>query len=135
MFRGDVFRNDYIMFLGTVFRNGDSSSSSGDLYVFTNEHVMKYDGDKNSWTAVASLPQYITHLRCATQWRDWIFVSGLDDVERISYLFNPSTGQWIEVKGDGGATFNPFTGQSIEVKGDGGATFEGVILLAATLQI
>jgi hypothetical protein len=39
---------------------------------------MKYDGEKNVWTVVASFPQYIQQFRCTAQCRDWIFVSALD---------------------------------------------------------
>jgi hypothetical protein len=63
---------------------------------------MKYDGEKNIWTTVASLLQSILSITCATQWGDWIFVSGADFCKKVSYLFSPSTGQWIEVNGDGG---------------------------------
>jgi hypothetical protein len=52
--------------------------SSEELYTFSDQHVMKYDGEKNVWTAVASLPQSILLITCATQWGDWIFVSGVD---------------------------------------------------------
>jgi hypothetical protein len=76
--------------------------SSGELYIFSYPHVMKYDGEKNVWTAVASFPQSILSITCATQWGDWIFVSGAGFCKKASYLFSPTTGQWIEVNGDGG---------------------------------
>ena len=51
-----------------------ANSSSGDLYVFSERKLMKYDPQKNVWTAVVSLPQhFISAYTCATQWRDWIF--------------------------------------------------------------
>jgi hypothetical protein len=52
------------------------ASFSGELYAFSEKQVMKYDGEKNVWTVVASLPQSVVFATCATQWRDWIFVSG-----------------------------------------------------------
>jgi hypothetical protein len=78
--------------------------SSGELYAFSEEQqqVMKYDGEKNVWTAVASLPQSVVFVTCVTQWRDWIFVGGGSPSKNVCYLFKPSTGQWIEVKGGGG---------------------------------
>jgi len=74
-----------------------------DLYVFSEEEVMKYDPEKNNWSAVASLQQDIPYLISATHWRDWIFVTGWHPAMKQLYLmFNPSTGQSIEVKCDGG---------------------------------
>jgi hypothetical protein len=37
------------------------------------------DGEKNVWTTVASLPQYLHQFNYTTQWRDWIFVSAVMD--------------------------------------------------------
>jgi hypothetical protein len=54
-FRGDLWKKCAV-------------SSSGELYAFSDEQqqVMKYDGEKNVWTAVASLPQSIYFFTCAT---------------------------------------------------------------------
>lgn len=41
----------------------------------------------------------------STQWRDFIFVTRADYEKQISYLFNPSTGHSIEVKGDDGEAY------------------------------
>ena len=83
-----------------------AASCTGNLYVFQGQHVMEYDRQKNVWTNAAFLwqrPNYF--ITCATQWRDCIFVSTcgiIPQSKHISYLFNPSTRRWIEVKGDGG---------------------------------
>ena len=81
-------------------------TSSGNLYVFSEEQqeVMKYDPKNNVWTSVASFPRPIYFLKCATEWRDWIFVStcNLINQKQMAYLFNPSTGKWIKLNDDGG---------------------------------
>ena len=86
------------------------SSSSGNLiYVFDHRKLMKYDREKKVWALVASLPgegegegEGLSFITCASEWRDWIFVSTCGFFrEDISYLFNPSTSQWINVNGDG----------------------------------
>jgi hypothetical protein len=94
-----------------------AASSSGELYAFCEDRqqVMKYDGEKNGWTAIASLPQSICFLTCATQWRDLIFVGTLD----TGFMFNPSTGQW----------------ERFEVNCDGGEGFAGTVVSAATVEI
>jgi hypothetical protein len=73
-------------------------SSSGELYAFSDlkQQVMKYDGEKTVWTAVAFLPQSARFLNCVAQFGDWIFVSG-GRRKIVTYLFNPSTGEWFEV--------------------------------------
>jgi hypothetical protein len=89
-FRGDLWRKCVAF-------------SSGELYSFSEEQrqVMKYDGEKNVWTVVASIPQSVVFVTCVTQWRDWIFVGGGGPSKHVCYLFKPSTGQWIEGKGGG----------------------------------
>ena len=87
-----------------------AADSSGNLYVFSEEQVMKYEGEKNVWTPVASLPEDIQgircHISCATGWHDWIFLStylsiSFKDIScPISYLFSPSTSRWIKVNSD-----------------------------------
>jgi hypothetical protein len=74
-------------------------SSSGELYGFSDEEhqVMKYDGEKNVWTVVAFLPQSARFVHCVAQFRDWIFVTGDRPRNKVTYLFNPSTGEWFEV--------------------------------------
>jgi hypothetical protein len=59
-------------------KNNGKSSSSGELYAFSDvqHQVMKYDGEKNVWTAVTFLPQSTRFLNCVAQFGDWIFVSG-----------------------------------------------------------
>jgi hypothetical protein len=92
-----------LTFRGEVIRSCLVASSCGELFAFSEQMVIKYDGEKNLWAVVASLPQRVFRVMCATQWRDWIFVNGLDSVafhqKGVSYLFHPSTGKWIEVKG------------------------------------
>jgi hypothetical protein len=85
-FRGDLWKKCAV-------------SSSGELYAFSDEQqqVMKYDGEKNVWTAVAFLPQSVHFLNCVTQFGDWIFVAGGRLQKIVTYLFNPSTGEWFEV--------------------------------------
>jgi hypothetical protein len=79
------------------------ASSCGELYGFSEEMVKKYDGEKSLWNVVASLPQSLSLINCATQWRDWIFVSGLVKPNKdVSYLFHPSSGQSIKVNGGDG---------------------------------
>ena len=65
---------------------------------------MKYDPKNNVWTSVASFPRPIYFLKCATEWRDWIFVSTCDFIpkKQMAYLFNPSTGKWIKLNDGGG---------------------------------
>ena len=96
-------------------------TSSGNLYVFSEEQqeVMKYDPKNNVWTSVASFPRPIYFLKCATEWRDWIFVStcNLINQKQMAYLFNPSTSKWIKVDG-----------------GDG-ENFQSMIVCATTVQI
>jgi hypothetical protein len=58
---------------------------------------MKYDGEKNVWTVVAFLPQYARFLNCVAQFGDWIFVSGGHFRKIVTYLFNPSTREWLVV--------------------------------------
>jgi hypothetical protein len=114
---------DIFSFRVDVWRSLAAVSSSGELYAINEEQqqLMKYDGGKSVWTAVASLPRPIYLFTCATQWRDQIFVSGVDNPgKHISYLFKPSTGQWIEVNGDGE---------------DGGEGFAGTVFSAATVEI
>jgi hypothetical protein len=87
-------------------------SSSGELYAFSErqQKVMKYDGGKQVWTVVASLPRLIYLFKCATQCGDHIFVSGMcNPGKHISYLFKPSTGQWSQVNGDGGVIVSAAT--------------------------
>jgi hypothetical protein len=94
---------DMLTFRGEVIISCLVASSCGELFAFSKQMIIKYDGEKNLWAVVASLPQRVFHVMCATQWREWIFVSGLELVDfhqkGVSYLFHPSTGQWIEVKG------------------------------------
>jgi hypothetical protein len=92
-FRVDLWRSFAVAF-----------SSSGELYAFSErqQQVMKYDGGKQVWTVVASLPRHIYLFNCATQCGDHIFVRRMENTSKhISYLFNPSTGQWSQVNGDG----------------------------------
>jgi hypothetical protein len=58
---------------------------------------MKYDGEKNVWTVVAFLPQSARFLNCVAQFGNWIFVCGGHLKKIVTYLFNPSTGEWFEV--------------------------------------
>lgn len=112
------------------FRGGlviSSSSGGGELYVFTkHQQVEKYDVEKDIWSVVSTIP--IPHdigfsFRCGTQWRDQFFVSGVGQRDppwpekHISYLFNMSTRQLIELHGYGGERF------------------DGLILSAATVEI
>jgi hypothetical protein len=94
-------RWENMRFRGDLWKKCEASPS-GELYAFSNaqQQVMKYDGEKNVWTAVAST--LLTYVNCATQWRHWFFVSGFGPKKNVCYLFNPSTGQWIEVNGGGG---------------------------------
>jgi hypothetical protein len=112
---------DMISFRVDLWRSfAVACSSSGELYAFSErqQQVMKYDGGKQVWTVVASLPRHIYLFKCATQCGDHIFVSGMDNPgKHISYLFKPSTGQWSQVNGDG----------------DEGSV--GVIVSAATVEI
>jgi hypothetical protein len=99
---------DMFSFRVDIWRSLAAVSSSGELYAINErqQQVMKYDGGKNVWIAVASLPRHIFLFTCATQWRDHIFVSGMENPRKhISSLFKPSTGQWIQVNGDGGEGF------------------------------
>jgi hypothetical protein len=84
-FRGDLWKKCAV-------------SSSGELYAFSGEEhqVMKYDGEKNVWTAVAFLPHFARFVHCVAQFGDWIFVTG-GIWKIVTYLFNPSTGEWLEV--------------------------------------
>ena len=81
-------------------------SCSSNLYVFKGQHMMEYDRQKNDWTNAAFLWQHPNYfIMCATQWYDCIFVSMcgiIPQSKHISYLFNPPTHRWIEVKRDGG---------------------------------
>ena len=98
-------RWENMRFRGDLWKKCAVYSSSGELYAFSDEQqqVMKYDGEKNVWTAVASLPQSVVFATCATQWRDWIFVSGLVKPNKdVSYLFHPTSGQSIKVNGGDG---------------------------------
>ena len=62
---------------------------SGDMYVFIERWVKKYNREKNVWSIVTSLPQHIPFHKYATQWRDSIFVTGsLFNSQVISYMFN-----------------------------------------------
>jgi hypothetical protein len=58
-FRGDLWKKCAV-------------SSSGELYAFNDEQqqVMKYDGEKTVWTAVAFLPQSACFLNCVAQFGD-----------------------------------------------------------------
>jgi hypothetical protein len=84
-FRGDLWKKCAV-------------SSSGELYAFSGEEhqVMKYDGEKNVWTAVAFLPHFARFVHCVAQFGDWIFVTG-GIWKIVTDLFNPSTGEWLEV--------------------------------------
>jgi hypothetical protein len=77
-FRGDLWKKCVV-------------SSSGELYTFSDEqqHVMKYDGEKNVWTVVAFLLQSTHFLNCVAQFGDWIFVAGGRLRKIVTYLFNP----------------------------------------------
>jgi hypothetical protein len=83
-FRGDLWKKCAV-------------SSSGELYAFSDEQVMKNDGEKNVWTAVSFLPQSARFIKCVAQFGDWIFVAGGRLRKIVTYLFNPSTGEWFEV--------------------------------------
>ena len=56
---------------------------------------------------MVAIPDFITMFTCATQWRDWIFVStcNLIKQKQMAYLFNPSTSKWIKVDGGDGENF------------------------------
>jgi hypothetical protein len=87
-FRGDLWKKCVV-------------SSSGELYAFSDEQqqVMKYDGEKNVWTIVAFLSQsarFLNCVNCVTVWR-LDFCSGGRLWKIVTYLFNPSTGEWFEV--------------------------------------
>jgi hypothetical protein len=56
---------------------------------------MKYDGEKNVWTAMAFLPQSVHFINCVAQFGNWIFVARGRLREIVTYLFNPSTGEWF----------------------------------------
>jgi hypothetical protein len=105
-------------FRGELWRSC-AASFSGELYAFTKQQVMIYEAEKNVWSAVASLPQYIPFFTCATQWRDQIFVGTVDGsaIAPNSYMFNPSTRRLIE--------FNV----------DGAGAFAGTVVSAATMEI
>jgi hypothetical protein len=120
-------RWENMSFRGDLWGNGNLSGkcvafSSGELYAFSEEQqqVMKYDGEKNVWTAVASIPQSARSVNCVAQFGDWIFVGGGNLWKSACYLFHPSTGQWIEVKGG---------------VGDGGCCQGMVAVVAATVEI
>ena len=106
---------------GDVWSSCAASYSSGDLYVFSGEHVIKYDPVNNLWTPVASFPERIDFFTSATQWRDSIFVITCNFISGkiICYLFNPSTTRLIEVNRNGGDSEG----------------FVGVILSATTVEI
>jgi hypothetical protein len=67
---------DTLSFEGDLFTC--AASSSGELYAFHEEQqqVIKYEGEKNVWTAVASFPtaRFLRFVMCATQWRGLFFV-------------------------------------------------------------
>lgn len=63
--------------------------------MIVSKQVMKYDAEKNAWTPVASVPQNLEFIFCAAPWREWIFVSGVNEKDHpITYFFQPSNGQW-----------------------------------------
>ena len=94
----------WISFKGNPWGSWEVATSSTDLYVFVQRDVMKYNAEKNVWTAVATLPLDIHSGARVAQWRDSVFVSGYNTIrhKRVNYLLNPSTGQLIEVNRDGG---------------------------------
>ena len=85
-----------------VWNSRGVASSSGNLYAFTERHVMKCDRENNVWTHVASLPLQNYFITFVTEWQDCIFVSTyvFASKKHIPYLFNPSTGGWIEANCD-----------------------------------
>ena len=90
-------------FNNNVRKSLGAASSSGNLYVFSKQHVMTYDCENNVWTLVASLPQKSYFITCVTEWpHDCIFLTAyaVAHKKHIFYLFNPSTGRWIQVNGD-----------------------------------
>jgi hypothetical protein len=104
---------DTLSFEGDLFTC--AASSSGELYAFHEEQqqVIKYEGEKKVWTVVASFPhgrkeataRFARFVKCATQWRGRIFVRS----SYTGFMFNPSTGQWIEVNPHGGETLQVAT--------------------------
>jgi hypothetical protein len=54
-------------------------------------------GEKNIWTIVAFLLQSAFFINCVAHIDDWIFVAKGRLQKIVTYLFNPSTGEWIEV--------------------------------------
>ena len=89
-------------FNDNLWNSWGTASFSGNLYAFSEHHVMKCDRENNVWTRVASLPQENYLINSVTEWQDCIFVSTYDFASKkhIPYLFNPSTGGWIEAKCD-----------------------------------
>eukprot|EP00253_Pinus_taeda_P012951 PITA_12951 len=88
-----------------TWRRREVCSFCGELYLFTEQQVEKYDVEKDVWSVVASFPNPldIRFFTCATQWRDQIFFSAFGALgKHISYLFNPSTREFTEVTADGG---------------------------------
>jgi len=87
-----------------TWRSREVCSFCGELYLFTEQQVEKYDVEKDVWSVVASFPNPLDILffKCSTQWRDQIFFSAFGALgKHISYLFNPSTREFTEVTADG----------------------------------
>lgn len=70
----------------------------GHLYFFHNQRVLRYNCKENVWESVASLPEKMDVVTCATIWRDNIFVSGTTSCwgEQVCYMFHNS-GKWVPI--------------------------------------
>jgi len=71
----------------------------GHLYFFHNKQVTRYNGDRNFWEVMASLPEGMDVVTCATMWRDKIFVCGSTSRwgEQVCYMFH-SSGKWVPIE-------------------------------------